>query len=158
MADFNKAIETILRHEGGYVNNTNDPGGETNFGICKRSFPDLDIKNLTVEQAKDIYREKYWNPIKGGMLKDLDVAISIFDFAVNAGIGVAIKVAQKVTGATQDSIMGNQTISLINGFDPEYFQALYTVAKIALYINIVKKRPSSKEFFFGWCRRALNDF
>lgn len=64
-AFFDKAIPTILRNEGGYVNNPTDPGGETNFGISKRSFPDVDIKNLTQEKAVAIYRSSFW----GGLMR-----------------------------------------------------------------------------------------
>ncbi len=57
---FNKAVRIILAHEGGYVNHPADPGGETNMGISKRSYPDLDIKNLTVAMAKEIYFRDFW--------------------------------------------------------------------------------------------------
>ena len=54
MKDFNEIIEKVLEHEGGYVNDPKDLGGETKYGITKRFYPDIDIKNLTIEQAKDI--------------------------------------------------------------------------------------------------------
>ena len=88
MADFNKAIAIILKHEGGYVNDPDDPGGETNMGITKRDFPHLDITNLTVEQAKEIYKEKYWDTINGDDITNQTVATQIFDFGVNAGVNV----------------------------------------------------------------------
>ena len=58
---FDEAFEELMILEGGYVNNPNDPGGETNFGICKRSYPDLDIKNLTKDIAKEIYFKEYYD-------------------------------------------------------------------------------------------------
>jgi len=86
MAEFSRAINTILKNEGGYVNNPNDPGGETNYGISKRSFPDVDIRNLTQEKAIAIYRASYWG--KYPLLDQLDsqeVATKVFDLMVNMG-------------------------------------------------------------------------
>ena len=54
LTQFDDIIEIVLHHEGGYVNDPKDPGGETNFGIAKRSHPDVDIKNLTIDGAKEI--------------------------------------------------------------------------------------------------------
>ena len=61
MKNFNEIIEQVLEHEGGYVNDPKDLGGETKYGITKRFYPDVDIKNLTVEQAKEIYKKDYWD-------------------------------------------------------------------------------------------------
>ncbi len=58
--NFEKAMTFIFKWEGGYVNDGNDPGGETNFGISKRAYPNLDIKNLTKDEAKQIYYRDYW--------------------------------------------------------------------------------------------------
>ena len=60
LVKFDDIIKVVLKHEGGYVNDPKDPGGETNFGIAKRSHPDVDIENLTEDEAKDIYKEHYW--------------------------------------------------------------------------------------------------
>ena len=61
---FEEIIDKVIEHEGGYVNDPDDPGGETKYGIAKKSNPDVDIKNLTIEQAKEIYWDKYWVPNK----------------------------------------------------------------------------------------------
>jgi lysozyme family protein len=60
LTQFDDIIEVVLEHEGGYVNDPQDPGGETNFGVAKRSHPDVDIKNLTKDGAKEIYYQDYW--------------------------------------------------------------------------------------------------
>ena len=89
MADFNQAVILVLKHEGGYSPGLpNDPGGETNFGIAKKYHPDLDIKNLTVEQAKQIYQQEYWAPF---MEQELDqrIANCALDTAVNMGSSIA---------------------------------------------------------------------
>lgn len=85
MANWERSINFVLRWEGGYVNHPNDPGGETNFGISKRAFPNIDIKNLTVEQAKEIYNKKYWMPMDCHKLPDA-MALAVFDSAVNCGV------------------------------------------------------------------------
>ena len=61
---FEDCIDKVLEHEGGYVNDPNDLGGETNFGVSKKAYPDLDIKNLTRDEAKEIYRKDYWERYK----------------------------------------------------------------------------------------------
>ena len=64
LVEFDDIIEVVLHHEGGYVNDPDDPGGETNFGVAKRSHPDVDIANLTKDGAKEIYKEHYWDKNK----------------------------------------------------------------------------------------------
>ena len=87
MARFDMSIETILKHEGGYVNDPDDPGGETNFGISKRQYLKIDIASLTIEQAKMLYRQDYW---KYDEIISQPVATKVFDMAVNMGLGASI--------------------------------------------------------------------
>jgi len=85
-SDFERAVEFVLKWEGGYVKD--DPGGETNFGISKNSYPELDISSLTVEQVKPIYYQDYW--LKAGcdeLNQPLDIIV--FDTAVNMGVSKA---------------------------------------------------------------------
>ena len=94
LTKFDDIIEITLHHEGGYVNDPNDLGGETNFGIAKRFYPDVDIKNLTKDEAKDIYRRDYWDKNKvDEMPKQLRHIY--FDMCVNQGKGTAVKVLQR---------------------------------------------------------------
>jgi lysozyme family protein len=88
MADFNTAVALVLKHEGGLVDNPQDPGGLTNFGISKRAYPSLDIANLTVDDAKAIYQRDYWKPF---MEQEVDqrIANCALDCAVNQGLAVA---------------------------------------------------------------------
>lgn len=98
--NFQHAIDFTLSWETGfgktpYSNDPRDPGGETKWGISKRAFPELDIKNLTKDEAIKIYRTEYWNAIDGDNLpKYIDVAA--FDIVVNQGIGTAKKVLSKL--------------------------------------------------------------
>lgn len=88
LSDFEKAVTFVLKKEGGYVNDPRDPGGETKFGISKRSYPDVDIKNMTVTAAKQIYYTDYWQIMKcDDMLWPLNLIV--FDTAVNMGVGRA---------------------------------------------------------------------
>ena len=87
--DYYVQIENwILKAEGGYVNDPNDPGGETKYGISKAAYPDLDIAGLTINQAMDIYEKDYWNA-NGLDNYDIKVAFMLFDIAVLQGAGVA---------------------------------------------------------------------
>ena len=95
---FDDIIEVVLEHEGGYVNDPKDPGGETNFGIAKRSHPDVDIKNLTKDGAKKIYKEVYWDGNKVESLSE-DLRHIYFDMCVNQGRGRAVKILQQAANA-----------------------------------------------------------
>ncbi len=99
MAKFKSAIPTIFLHEGGSVNHPNDPGGETNFGITKRTYPHLDIKNLTKAQAREIYRRDFWNPGKYEKIDNQQAATKVFDMAVNMGPKRAHRLLQKAVNA-----------------------------------------------------------
>lgn len=176
MANYEQALQWVLSHEGGYVNDPDDPGGETYKGVARKmnskwdgwlvvdtlkrqsSFPaNLDKDAELQEAVKSFYQINYWDRIKGDHIDNQEVATSIFDFAVNAGVSTSSSLAQLVVGATQDGVIGSQSIAQINGFDPEHFIASLTVAKIARYISIVKKRPTSKKYFYGWVCRALGE-
>ena len=89
-SDFDRAIEFVLRWEGGLANHGADPGGLTNYGISKASYPDLDIANLTKEQAIDIYRRDYWQR-SGADKMAWPLCLVHLDSAVNAGVGKAQK-------------------------------------------------------------------
>lgn len=92
---FDRAFEFVIGHEGGYVNDPQDPGGETKFGISKRAYPDLDIKALTLEQAKSIYFRDYWVAAGCGAVADESMAILMFDCAVNQGVSRAKQIAAR---------------------------------------------------------------
>lgn len=110
---FNKAFDLLMVNEGGYVDDPNDKGGQTKFGICKASYPSEDIKNLTIERAKEIYRRDFWLKAKCDRLPDA-LSVAVFDFAVNSGIKRAVKNLQSVLGVEVDGIIGNQTIGAAN--------------------------------------------
>ena len=108
MSDYDQCFEKIIGAEGGYVNDPSDPGGETKYGISHRQYPDLDIKNLTIDKAKEIYKTDYWDKVHGDEIR-YPLNLFLFDCAVNQGVDVAINLLQKTLGIPQDGILGVQT-------------------------------------------------
>jgi len=115
--NYNKCLETILHHEGGYVNHPKDPGGETNLGVTKRVYEEhggtKDMKDLTVEDVAPIYKKGYWDKMKGDDLPS-GLDLCVFDFGVNAGPGRAAKFLQKMIGTTVDGGIGPMTLAKVN--------------------------------------------
>lgn len=129
------AYDRLIGAEGGYVNNPKDPGGETNWGISKRAYPDLDIKALTRGQARDIYKRDFWDRCHADELP-WSVAFQAFDFAVNSGIETAVRYLQRalevaddghwgpVTRAAAVSIDEPRTLMRLNGLRIDYMTRL----------------------------------
>lgn len=152
MSNFDRAIKHILKHEGGYVNNPSDPGGETNYGICKRVYPNLDIKHLTLEEAIAIYRRDYWRFYYDRL--PYPVAAKVFDQAVNMGHKQAHKILQRALGVVDDSIIGEATIAAANSQPVEQILKGMISEQLHVYERIIEKRPSSSVFMKGWSKRA----
>ena len=95
---FVQAVEAVLNHEGGYVNDPDDPGGETKWGISRRSYPSLDITNLTREDAIAIYYRDWWRRYKYDLIEDAAVAAKVLDLSVNMGPSQAHKILQREIG------------------------------------------------------------
>jgi len=114
-----KCLETILHHEGGYVNHPKDPGGETNLGVTKRVYEEFggtkDMKDLTREDVEPIYKKNYWDRLKGDQLP-AGLDLCVFDFGVNAGTGRAAKFLQKMIGTTPDGGIGPMTLKSVNEY------------------------------------------
>jgi lysozyme family protein len=105
---FDDAFDRLIGHEGSYVNDSNDPGGETKWGISKRSYPHLNIATLTRDEARSIYRRDFWGRIHGDEMYD-GLAFQVFDFAVNSGIETAVRYLQRSVGAADDGIWGDES-------------------------------------------------
>ena len=150
MANFELSIPTVLKNEGGYVNDPADPGGETNFGISKHSYPNVDIKNLTEAEASALYQKDFW---KFDGINDQAVATKLFDSFVNMGRR-AIRFAQALVGAEQDGVYGPGTEAAINSADPEQFLSGYRNSLVDYYRGLVERDSSLGEFLAGWLRRA----
>ena len=118
-----------------------DLGGLTKFGISKKSYPNLDIAGLTIEQAISIYKRDFWDKIMGDQIKFFPVAYAIFDQAINRGVVTAIINAQKVVGVKQDGVMGPMTLAAINAKTDENFRSSFLDISEQSYRNIVLNNP-----------------
>jgi lysozyme family protein len=120
--NYDKCLETILHHEGGYVNHPKDPGGETNLGVTKRVYEEFggtkDMKDLTVEDVAPIYKTGYWDKVKGDELPS-GLDLCVFDFGVNAGPGRAAKYLQTMIGTVADGGIGPNTLRTLKGYVEE---------------------------------------
>ena len=152
---FDEIIEIVLEHEGGYVNDPDDPGGETNFGIAKRSHPDVDIANLTKEGAKEIYKEVYWDKNKVEKVPE-QLRHIYFDMCVNMGRSRAGRIVQRAANnkghdLLVDGVLGPITLDKISNIELERVRAF----RIKYYADLVTKKPDLEKFYFGWFRRSL---
>lgn len=136
----------------GYVNDPNDAGGETKYGIAKNSNPNVDIANLDWETAKEIYFKKYWLGSKCDKL-DGRVAVLHFDGAVNHGIGRASKFLQRAVGVDADGSIGPATIAEVSKFDPIDICGLICDQRADYYDKIIENNPSQEKYRGGWMRR-----
>lgn len=167
-----KAIKYVLKNEGGYSNNKNDKGGETNFGISARFLSDLPdkeplkikpLKSFTVQDAISIYDNYIWSFSVCEKIKDERLSVKLFDTIVNIGKFHAYLLIQKACNfplpdnskLKEDGILGKESISQINHFPGSVLIKTYADKIFYYYEEIVKKNPSQKQFLVGWQQRAL---
>lgn len=131
---FDECVEIILKHEGGYVNSLKDPGGETNFGISKRAYPKMDIKNLTRQQATAIYKQDYWDRLNVDKL-DPWLQLSYFDCAINQGPKRASHLLEQCS-----TLKGRELLQKFTNLRLKYYMDL----------------PSWSTFGKGWMNRAMD--
>lgn len=155
ITNFDFTMKNLLADEGGYVNDSNDAGGETKYGISKRAYPNEDIASLTEDRARFLYRRDYWDRFKGDAIISAEKASAIMSACVNFGVGAGVKLVQIAIGSKQDGIMGSNTIRQVNDMDPDKFLAMFSLAMIARYTEICKRKPSQMKFLIGWIARAL---
>jgi lysozyme family protein len=157
MAEFGPAVAKTIRHEGGaaVTDDPTDKGGLTKYGISQRAYPSVDIRNLTEEDAKEIYRRDYWDKVGGNEIRSQAVAETLFDFAVNAGAKTSVRICQDVLDLPADGVVGGVTIRRLNEADAVHFIAAFALGKIARYVAICRKNPEQKKFLYGWILRAL---
>ena len=154
MKNFNEIIEKVLEHEGGYVNDPKDLGGETKYGITKRFYPDIDIKNLTIEEAKEIYKKDYWDKNKVESLPQ-NLWHIYFDMCVNMGKRTAVKVLQRAANNKGRNIdvdggLGPMTIGALKGVELDRVRAF----RVKYYVDLITAKPEQEKFYLGWFRRA----
>jgi lysozyme family protein len=175
MITFEQIIDKVLEHEGGYVNDPYDKGGETKFGIAKRWYPDVDIKSLTKSDAINIYYNEYWKPSKADFLPN-DLKATYFDMCVNMGQRQAVKILQQAINSRkmnkieedgvigeitienagriykieEDGVIGEITIENAGRISKRRLQAY----RCLFYGRLVSEEPEQERFYYGWYRRA----
>ncbi len=149
---FETSFERLMGNEGGYTEGKGDPGGETKWGISKRSYPTLDIKNLTREEAKEIYRRDFWERAKMDALSPA-LAFQAFDFAVNSGIETAIRKLQTAVGVSDDGHVGPITLAAITARSETDMIALLTAQRI----RFLTKRSNWPQAGAGWMNRMAKN-
>jgi len=181
MSTFELAITTVLRHEGGYTDSSNDPGEATNFGVSLRwlrsqgLLTELEqeegdlhqtdvqaIKNMTQAEAEGFYRVQWWDRYGYEKLDCQEVATKIFDTAVNVGPVRAHKIAQQAVNTLGsppvlcDGLMGAQTISALNSSPTGLLLPRMRVLLAAYYEKLVSDNPKLAGFLPGWENRAFD--
>ncbi len=160
MSRWLEVMEFVIGHEGGYVNHPDDPGGETNFGISKRSYPDEDIRKLTRPAALEIYRSDFWIASGcHGMPPPLDLVV--MDYAVNSGVSRAVKALQRELGAKVDGEFGakSQTslVVALASRSPQELALAVLIERGSLFVRLACNRSGSENFLIGWMRRLRDN-
>lgn len=130
---FERSLAFVLKWEGGYTNDPDDPGGETNFGISRRAYPRENIGKMTRERAAEIYRRDYWEPA-GCPALPFPLALCVFDTAVNCGV---------VSAKVWNREMLNDPLALLS-------------RRVLYYFRVIRKTPKSGKFLKGWLNRVAD--
>lgn len=169
MAYFYTSCEVLLKNEGGLEENQWDRGGVTNFGISLKFYnsihPDAigdDIRRMTRDQAKKIYRENFWDNTRFADISSQPVANILLDFSVNAGIAESVKCVQRAINSMKgqhdhlvvDGVLGDATISILNKSMNAIIVPAIRSERAGFYRELVARRPSDIIFLNDWIRRA----
>lgn len=163
--DFQKALMLVLQYEGGKVDNKNDPGGRTNQGVTQGTYdayrknhklPTRDVFNMSVDERDAIYREQYWDVIKGDLLPP-GISFVVFDGAVNSGPSRSVSWLQQAMGATYkgrvDGLVGARTLDALREIEDHDD----VIAKICgIRLAYMKSLKTWKYFHKGWTKRVKN--
>lgn len=150
--NFEDAFRRVIGHEGGYSNDPRDAGGETMYGISKRAYPDEDIKGMTLDRAKAIYRRDYWGPTGCDLLPG-PLNFAVFDLAVNAGPRAAVKALQLAVGVTADGVIGRDTRAAVELCDPYRAAVFVHAAGLERRTNAASWPTHGR----GWARRVVRN-
>lgn len=149
---FDRALDFVLRAEGGaaITNDPDDPGGLTRYGISKRAHPEVDIENLTREQAAEIYRQEYW--LKAGCDKLPEpIAFAVMDAAVNQGPRWAITLLQRAVHVPEDGVLGPKTIEAVAARSIEFVLVRFCEERYDRY----RFHPKFQKYGRGWTFRLF---
>lgn len=158
---FEHAARYTLEEEGGFSDDPDDPGKETKYGISKRSFPEIDIHSLTKEDAKNIYRDVYWEKPGFSKIPDDTLAVKTFDTGVNMGTRAAGRLLQRALNdvspelqLTDDGHVGPKTLAATTRVDAQDLLNAYVKRIKKRYGDVVEARPTSAKYLRGWIKRA----
>jgi lysozyme family protein len=159
ISNWQKSFELMLKSEGGYVNNPADPGGMTNLGVTKatwenwvgRESDEAEMRGLTPEKIEPLYKKKYFDAVRGDELP-VGLDYLMFDFAVNAGAGRAIKTLQTAVGVTPDGGFGPMTMAAVQAVDPIELIERFSQAKENFYRSLTTFATFGK----GWLNRVAD--
>lgn len=152
MSAFDDFIGRVLSHEGGYVSDARDPGGETKFGISKRSYPHIDIRNLSRESAVAIYRHDFWDRVQGDKLPR-QLAFQALDAAVNHGIGNSVRWMQRAAGVADDGVIGPVTLAAVGRAEPTDLVLRFNAERLRFYARL----STFDAFGRGWVNRVAGN-
>lgn len=164
MADVKKAIVKLFGVEGGEVNDPDDRGGHTKYGISQRSYPAEDIHALTLERAAALYERDFWKPLRLSEVHNQTIAEEIFDTAVNCGIGTGAKILQEAINLSNypeldiavDLHIGPATIAAVNNHrSPKALYKALNGLQFMHYAAIIKRNPKQEKFFRSWASRVF---
>lgn len=171
--DFEKAVKNVLEREGILTDDPDDSGGLTKYGISQKSFPNMDIKNLTREHAIEIYRDLYWDRAGASKIQSQLIAEELFDTAVNMGVTTAVTILQRSVNRLSkmlcdagyssqktvlyvDGIFGPNTENAANRLVARWDTTLWKIMnylQFSQYEMLVQNRPANAKFLLGWINR-----
>ncbi len=150
--DFDNIIEYIIEEwEGGEVNDPNDPGGHTKYGISKNAFPSVNISELTKKDAKSLYKKNYWDTAYCNEIPKELRAIHL-DTAINMGVHAAISILQEAGGTSKDGIFGPKTKAAARDVTVDN----YAFRRAIRYLNIIGDNETLAKYSTGWSRRLVD--
>lgn len=162
MTAFERALKLTFGYEGGFANDPDDPGGRTMMGVTEAVYHDwlrshakplTDVADITIQEASDLYRERYWDDGGCDRLPDM-LAVTHFDACVNHGVRQAIKLLQRAVGTADDGQVGPNTIGAANSVDEDRAVREYIRKRTDFYVWLWMNRPNMRKFMGGWISRV----
>ncbi len=150
--NFDRAFECLIKHEGGYSDHADDPGGKTRFGVTEAVAREAgyrgDMRDLPLDTAKQIYRARYWDAVRADDMPDA-VRFDLFDAAVNSGPRQAVRWLQRAVNVTDDGVIGPQTLRVVHLFDPQLLAKRFNAQRLRFMTDL----STWSSFGRGWARR-----
>lgn len=172
MAVFDTALKPLLKNEGGFVNDPDDPGGATNRGVTMATLKQwrghevsiVDVHNLSEEEAGEIYRANYWDALRLDDMAHQALAESVFDFGVNAGpkqaclcLQRAVNWVREATVLVEDGVIGPATLREVDATPQRILELRFAIERLGCYVDICRRRRTSRKFLYAWAKRTLEN-